>query len=241
MIRGFHTAATGLSTHQNHLNIVANNISNANTVGFKAMNASFQDLVYQSLERVEGLPEAQVGHGVKIAKSDVVMEQGPLQPTERKLDFALTNSGQFFAVRNPESDEIRYTHAGNFIISNDSDTLYLATASGDRVLDEDGSDIELQYNEEGQLDFSEFNLGVFHFANPYALELAGSNSFRAPELAGEAVAVEDPEYKQGYLEGSSVAVSDEMVKMIEASKAFSFNSRMVQVADEVEQVVNSLR
>ncbi len=88
------------------------------------------------------------------------------------------------------------------------------------------------------------SIGVFRFNNPYGLNLTGGNRYIATDISGEAVALEaepNAKFMQTYLEKSNVEIGDQMVKVIEAQRAFSFNSRMIQTADEIAQTVNSLR
>lgn len=244
MIRGFYTARSGLITHQENMNILANNMANVNTAGFKAIRSSFTDLMYQNLNCETAANTAQAGHGVKINKTDLLMDQGAFEPTQRALDFALTKENAFFAVQNADG-EIQYTRAGNFILSGDGDTYYLAAANGDRVLDMDGEEIELELDEDENPILEPGVVGVYTFPNHYGLAAAGNSRLAQTELSGEAEAVDLDETElpvmSGYLEKSAVEMASEMVKVIEASKAFSFSARMVQVADEVEQTVNSLR
>lgn len=240
MIRGFYTARTGLVAHQEHMNTISNNMANVNTTGFKPMRTAFTDLVYQNLNRDQVENPVMVGHGVRINKNDLMMAQGPLQSTQRAMDFALTDENAFFAV-NTALGETLYTRAGNFALSNDDDTFYLVNAVGDRVLDSEGEEIEIEFDDQGNIDFDPSVLGVYRFSNPYGLSLAGENRFTATEISGIPEVIEQPNMKVGYLEGSSVEIGNEMAKVIEASKAFSFSSRMIMVADEVEQMVNNLR
>ena len=270
MIRGFYSARLGINAQQEHLNVIANNMANLNTVGFKGSRVSFADLMYQNLNRNTAENAVMVGHGVKINKTDLSMEQGALEPTGYHLDYAITQEGQFFAVRDAAGD-ISYTRAGNFILSaDDSGNYYLADSRGNRILDPDGEDIEVEFEEienkvpvkdsdgnivkdaDGNIVYNTFYgegapivtkdmVGVFSFRNSYGLNQVGANMFVATDVSGEATVVEQPNIMAGFLEGSAVEVSNEMVKMIEASRAFSFNSRMVQVADEVEQTINNLR
>ncbi len=239
MIRGFYTARSGLMAHQSTMDIISNNMANVNTVGYKPMKASFTDLMYQNLNRETAPNTAQVGHGTKINKTDLIMVPGGYTPTNFAFDFAIEHEG-FFAIQNPNGD-IEYTRAGNFIMSNDGGTMYLAAANGDRVLDADGGEIELAFNDKGELDFNPAVIGVYQFPNPYGMVAVGNNRYGQTDVSGEPEVVETPKIRNGYLEGSAVELSMEMVRVIEASKAFSFNSKMLQVADEVEQTVNSLR
>lgn len=240
MIRGFYSARSGLVAHQEHMSVMANNIANVNTGGFKPMRTAFTDLMYQNLNRPINENVAQTGHGVKINKNDVNMNSGSLVPSGGQFDFAIIDEGGFFSVQTPAGD-VRYSRAGAFRISNDEGTCYLVDGSGNRVLTADGSEIEVTFDDASNVDFDPSEIGVFRFPNPWGLESREGTTFVQTEMSGEPEAIESPNLKQGYTEGSGVEISVEMVNVIEASKAFSFNSRMVQVADEIEQTINGLR
>lgn len=241
MIRGFYTARSGLIGHQEHMNMLANNLANVNTVAFKPMRTAFKDLMYQNLNRAEAEDTAMTGHGVKVNKNDVDMRSGAFQTTDRSMDVAIEAENGFFMLETPEGT-IRYSRAGNFQMSlMEDDTYLLTSASGEFVLDIDGERIELDVDELGNPIFDSERVGVFSFPNPYALMLTGSNGYVETPESGEATAIENPALKVGYLEGSGVEIAKEMANVIEASKAFALSSRMVQVADEIEQTINSLR
>lgn len=219
---------------------MANNLANVSTVGFKPMRTAFTDLMYQNLNRVRNENIAQTGHGTKINKNDILMNQGALTPTENPLDFAIIDDGGFFAVET-ETGDIRYTRAGNFSLSNSDDTYYLVNGNGDRVLDAEGEQIEVEFDEFNNMQFDPSVIGVYRFPNPWGLEAINGTAFLQTDVSGEAEAIESPTLKSGYTENSAVEIAQEMAQVIEASKAFSFSSKMVQVADEIEQTINQLR
>lgn len=233
MIRGFYTAASSLLTQQTNLNIIANNVANINTTAFKPQKAAFTSLLFERLNGGAGNVISS-GHGVKVQKTGIDFTQGDLIKTDIPLDFAIVGDG-FFGIEDRESGAISYTRDGSFGISTDDSENFLINSAGNYVLDADEDKIEL--NEE----FKYENIGVFLFQNPYGLELAGGNQYKATEASGEAEEMETPNIKAGFLEGSGVDISEEMVKMIEASKGFSFGSRIVQTADEMEKIINQLR
>jgi len=244
MIRGFYAAASGLVSQQANLNVIANNIANSNTVGFKPEQTAFSSLLYKNLNGGNGTNYIGVGHGVKVKQTGIDMKQGPLQRTNIDTDFAIMGDG-FFAVQNEETEELFYTRNGDFGIKVDGETTYLVDAQGFAVLNGDGDAIELT-DESGEA--SAKVPGVFRFANPYGLELVGGSRFAETGLSGEAEAVDPteedanlPKVVSGYLEGSGVAISEEMVHMIEAQRGLSFNAKIIQAADEIEKTVNQLR
>ncbi|MDD4565406.1 MAG: flagellar hook-basal body protein [Eubacteriales bacterium] len=250
MIRGFYTGASSLVSQQVNLNTIANNIANAGTTGFKPQQAAFSSLMYQSINGGGGEGNTiQAGHGVKIQKTGIDFNQGDLNRTDITTDCAILGEG-FFAIEDREDGTITYTRDGCFKFSVDGSDAYLVNSAGNYVLDEDENWIEVQdiktvvdsngtITTEGGFDAEQ--IGIFIFTNKYGLELAGGNQFRTTEASGESEALEKPDIMTGYLENSRVQLAQEMVKMIEASKGFSFGSKIVQTADEMEKIINQLR
>jgi flagellar basal body rod protein FlgG len=156
------------------------------------------------------------------------------------MDMALLEDNNFFAVQDSQGNTF-YTRAGNFWLSQEDDTFYLVGATGERVLDAEGAQIEIEFDENNEMIWDPAMVGVYSFPNPYGLSLTGGNMFAVSDMSGEAEAVEMPRYKMNYLERSATNVADEMANVVIAQKAFNFSSRMVMTADEVEQTINSLR
>jgi len=240
MISGFYTARSGLMAQQSAMDMAANNIANVNTVGFRAAKVSFADLIYQNLNREGAENPAMVGHGVKVDKTDLLMTSGGPKATDYALDYFIRDNEGFFAVETAAGN-IEYTKAGNFILDNDGGSFYLAASNGDRVLDVDGGEIEVEFDENNNPVIDSSLIGVYRFPNFYGLSSVGGNRLVPTDISGEAELIEDAGLMNGYLEGSNAELSNEMVRVIEASKAFSFNSRIVMVADEIEQTINQLR
>jgi flagellar basal body rod protein FlgG len=233
MIRGFYSAAAGLASRQDQLNVIANNMANVNTTGFKAQQSNFSALLYQSLNGGAG-NSISVGHGSRLAHTGTVFTQGELKRTDGELDCAIIGQG-FFAVESQKDEMTTYSRDGSFKIGKDGNKSYLVNSAGDYVLDAKEKKIEINDS------FDLQNVGVFTFLNPGELKLLGGNQFAATELSGDAEIVKEPKMVAGHLENSSVQLAEEMVKMIEATKGFSFNSKIIQAADEMEKTVNQLR
>ena len=243
MMRGFYTARTGMLHHQFHMDVVANNLANVNTVGFRASKVSFTDLMYQNLNRNTADDTAMVGHGVRINKTDLVMTSGAPTPTGFTFDFAIIHPHNGFFALQDANDNITYTRAGNFIMSQEEGggIFFLAAPNGDRVLDADGEPVEVIVDEDGaHVDIGD--IGIFTFSNPYGLHTIGGSRFVPSDNSGEAEAFEEGgRLLQGHIESSNVEFAAEMVKVIESQRAFVFNSRIIQTADELAQTVNSMR
>ncbi len=250
MIRGFYSGTSCVISQQTNLNTIANNFANSNTTAYKPQQAAFSALLYQSINGGGGEGNLiQNGHGVRIQKTGTDFTQGDLKNTGMEMDCTIMGDG-FFAIENREDETITYTRDGSFELSVDDSEAYLVNGAGNYVLDVDEERIAVpqittktdshgNVTTEGGFDSSK--IGVFHFPNKYGLELLGGNQYKATEASGEAEEVEKPIVKTGYLENSRVQIAQEMVKMIEASKGFSFGSKVVQTADEMERIINQLR
>ena len=233
MLNSYYTSSTGLITMQRGMEVVANNVANSSTVGYKATDASFADLVYNNIHAPEEADSLlQRGAGSRLHKVDTVHAAGALRPTGLAFDFALTDDRSFFAIQS--DDGVYYTRGGSFHLSVEGDTSYLVNAAGDYVLGAGGARIPVGSEEDA------LAIGTYTFANTDGLLPRGETGFIPTELSGEAQAT-DAEVKRGYLEESTVQLSDEMTTMIQIQRAFQLNSRMVQISDELMQTLNSMR
>lgn len=236
---GFYTAASGLTTMQQGIDVVSNNMANVDTNGFKAIRTSFSDLLY-TIQKPQN-EEAQTGHGVKNERTDVMFEPGQLSMTGRDLDFVAIENG-FFAVQDANGD-IGYTKNGAFYTTQTGNDWYLVTANGDSVLDYDKKPIKIIKDEDGNINGDKLmeNIGVYKFTNPYGLEAKGATAYKETESSGDAVADKKLDKLSGALERSTVDLADQMTKLITLQRGFQLNSKMVQTADEIENIVNNLR
>jgi len=236
MIKAYYTGANGAAGNKNYLDVISNNMANIQTVGFKKSKPEFSDLIYTNIRGAEGANTGlKSGSGSKIGKIDVIFSQGAPFRTGVPTDFAITGDG-FFAVQ--FEDENLFTRGGSFEIVNMDDENYLMYQGG-YVLSSEEEPIIL---EEGYPLSSE-DIGVFTFENNSSLQQAGNNLYRISSEDGEYNVTEKSETKvlQGFLEASNVEASEEMVKLIQIQRAFQLNSNVIQTADQIEQVINSLR
>jgi|LGOV01.1.fsa_nt_gb flagellar basal body rod protein FlgG len=233
MISGFYASAQGMMSHQTFLNTIGNNIANVNTVGYKPQTTGFSALLYRNLNN-EDNGSLSIGSGSKVEKTGLVINQGALQKTDAPYDCAIDGTG-FFALKNPETNEITYTRDGSFKMLLSEDKGYLVNSSGNYVLDANQNPIDISNG------FDPKEIGAVDFVNPYGLKLMGNNQYSETEKSGLAKVDSGIKIRAGWLESSATDISKEMVKMIEASKGFSFNSKLIQTADEMEKIVNQLR
>lgn len=252
-------AATGMNAQQTNLEVIANNIANINTTGFKRARAEFSDLLYQT-ERLQGVPSranqnivpegAHIGLGVRTAAIRNVHMQGTLSTTGNRFDLALVGNGWFQI--DGANGETFYTRAGSF---NTNATGQVVTVDGFTVqpgITVPENALEVIISETGQVfarvsgqtelqDLGQITLATF--ANDAGLNPLGGNLFGATEASGDAIVgvPGDPGYatvRQGYLEASNVDPVKEITEMISAQRGYEMNSKVIQAADEMAAVVS---
>ena len=260
MSRAIHTAATGMLAQERKIDVIANNLANVNTDGFKSSRPEFEDLMYQTLRAagaggsdVRRTPTStQVGLGVKDGAIIRNFGQGDLKPTGQQTDVAVRGNG-FFVVR-MDDGSFRLTRNGAFRISNEG---LLVTKDGHPVspgiqvpTDRVGVIIHSDGMVEAVMsDQSRQRLGEIQLAqplNPDALEAIGDNFYQLEDFQSN-VRVGTPGeaglglLETGFLEGSNVKVVEEMIAMITGQRAYEANSRVIQTADRMMEETNQLR
>jgi flagellar basal-body rod protein FlgG len=258
-MRALSVAATGMDAQQTNLEVIANNIANINTTGYKRARAEFTDLLYQS-ERAQGVPNranqaivpegANIGLGVQTSAVRNIHTQGELTQTENPLDVALIGRG-WFQIEAPDGTTL-YSRAGAF---NQNADGQLVTIDGyavvpNIVIPADAS--QTQITRTGQVmvrignetEFQEVGqLTIANFVNEAGLQPLGDNLFGQTLASGEAIVAvpEDPGFgylKQGYLETSNVDAVKEITNLISAQRAYEMNSKVITTADEMASIVS---
>ncbi|EAU40843.1 flagellar basal-body rod protein [Fulvimarina pelagi HTCC2506] len=256
-MRALAIAATGMNAQETNVEVIANNIANVNTTGFKRARAEFTDLLYQ-VERAKGVaaagaegvvPEgAQLGLGVRLAAIRNVHLQGALKETGNKLDLALNGEG-WFQIQGP-GGAIRYTRDGAFNTNAEGQIVTLDGYLVDPELTVPANTSEIVVNEAGQVyarvegelqDVGQLTLATF--ANNAGLHAEGGNLFSETVASGAPVVgvPGDPGYgvvHQGYLEDSNVDPVKEISELISAQRAYEMNSKIISAADEMASVVS---
>ena len=258
-MRSLAIAATGMSAQQQNIEVIANNIANINTTGFKRSRAEFTDLLYQT-ERLQGVSNrgrdatvpqgAQFGLGVRTAAVRSLQQQGAMTNTGNSYDLAMNGRG-WFQILGTDNDTL-YTRAGSFSTNNNgqlvtvdgyllsptitvpNNTLSVAVSPTGVVTAMIAG--QAQPQQIGQLT-------VANFANDSGLEALGGNLFRETFASGQPVigVPGDPGYgviNQGYLEASNVDPVKELVNLISAQRAFELNSKVIQAADEMAGTIS---
>ncbi len=235
MDMSFYTAALGARAQQEKMNVVANNVANVNSTGYLAKNAVFSDLIYYNMKNeMPVTTDIQAGSGVIVQRTDTNFNQGTPNPTENWLDFAIMGRG-FFMLEDPLTKEVTYSRDGNFMLSDSDEGFRLVTSTGKIVLDADREHIILQDDETLGAD-----PGIFDFPILNGMLSIGNNELVPVEKNGEPVVSESAELWKGYQEMNNVDLSDEIVNVIEASRAYSYALKMVLTSDQIEETINRL-
>ena len=260
MIRSLWTGTTGMHSQQLNIDVIANNLANVSTTGFKKSKADFQDLLYQTMKVPGSQTSADtesptgilIGLGVKPAAVTKVFTQGDLILTENELDVAIEGEG-FLQVEQPNGNT-GYTRTG--ALKRDSNGR-LTTSDGYPILPSitipDGS-TQISISDTGIVsarigdDTTSTELGTLElasFTNSAGLAAIGKNLFNETAASGTAQTGTpgDDGYGtllQSYLEGSNVNIVEELANMITTQRAYEINSKTIQTSDEMMQTTNNL-
>ncbi|MBS1856542.1 MAG: flagellar basal-body rod protein FlgG [Acidobacteria bacterium] len=261
MIRALYSAASGMSAQQMNVDNIAHNLANANTTGFKARRAQFQDLIYQSVVQPGAasgqqtvVPTGlQVGLGTRASSNEILFTQGQFSQTDNPLDLVIQGKG-FFQVRRPSGD-LAYTRSGAFHVNRDGN---IVTADGDPIepaitipanalqitIAQDGT---VSYTVQGQTAAQQAGqIQLAGFANPAGLNSLGGNLYTPTDASGDPTVAAPGGQEglgtvlQGYTEQSNVSVVEEFINLIVAQRAYEANSKVVKAADDMYQQVNNL-
>ena len=255
-------AATGMLAQQTNVDVIANNIANMTTTGFKRRRPEFQDLLYQNLLEI-GVASSdagtivpsgvQIGTGVKTASVYRITEQGNLVSTGNSLDLAIQGKG-FFIVGLPNGDSA-YTRAGTFQLSAQGQIVNAEgyTISPGVSIPSDAVDITINTNGQVQAKIdgqvTPQNVGTLDlvsFANGAGLESIGGNLLletpsSGPPTVGTPGAPGYGFLQQGFIETSNVDAVSEITALIAAQRAYEMNSKVITTADEMMRTSSQLR
>jgi len=251
-------AKTGLNAQQTRMSVIANNLANVNTTGFKRDRAVFEDLLYQNIKQAGGQTGADttapvgfmLGTGTRIVATEKMQGQGNMISTENALDLAVEGSGFFQIVQ--QDGTISYTRDGSFKLSQDGE---LVTVSGallqpQVVIPQDAATITVGLdgtvsvelaNGGGNQQLGQIQLA--RFVNGAGLEAMGQNLFRETQASGPPIVGVPGEQgagniAQGMLEASNVNVVEELVNMIETQRAYEVNSKAISSVDGMLRFLN---
>jgi flagellar basal-body rod protein FlgG len=260
MFRSLYTAASGMTAQQTNLDNVANNLSNANTAGFRKRRVQFQDLMYQNVVTPGAASTQQtvsaglqIGLGTRAAATEILQSQGDFQQTGNPLDLGIQGNG-YFQVLTP-TGQTAYTRSGSFhldsqgnIVTSDGDALQPAiTIPPDATAITIGSDGTVSVTQPGQTQSQQIGqIQLATFPNPGGLNSVGTNLLMPTSSSGDPI-VGNPggseglgTLVQGSLEQSNVNTVEEFIQMILAQRSYEANSQVAKAADQMFQEVNQL-
>jgi flagellar basal-body rod protein FlgG len=260
MLQAISTAATGMQARETEIQVIANNLANASTPGFKVSRAQFQDLLYVT-QRQAGTQSSQVsfvptgttiGLGTKTAAVDQIFTEGELDNTGNPTDVAIQGDG-FFQVSLPDGS-IAYTRDGSFrtdqngrLVTLDGYALLpgITIPQGARnlTIGPDGT-VSVQVNNQttpttvGQLQ-------LIRFLNPAGLQPMGQNLYSQSQASGAPQTGIGGQngfgsISQGFLEMPNESTVQELVSLIEAQRAYEASSKAVSTADQMQGIANGL-
>jgi flagellar basal-body rod protein FlgG len=251
--RALWVAKTGLDAQQTRMAVIANNLANVNTTGFKKSRPIFEDLVYQNIRQAGAqttqntqLPSGlQLGTGVRTVATEKLHTQGNIQQTENSLDIAINGRG-YLQILMPNGD-INYTRDGSLKLDSEGQ---LVTSGGlplepaisvpndalSITIGRDGTVSVLQPGNAAPVQVGQIQTA--DFINPTGLEPVGENLYRETVSSGAPIVGTpgDQEYGallQGSLETSNVNVVEELVNMIETQRAYEMNSKAISTTDQM--------
>lgn len=260
MIRSLWISKTGLDAQQTQMDVVANNLANVSTNGFKRSRAVFEDLLYQNIRQPGAqssqqtqLPSGlQIGTGVRPVAAERIHTQGNLQQTGNKLDVAVQGTG-FFPVLMPDGST-GYTRDGSFqtdaqgqLVTSSGYVIQPAvTIPANASSVTIGSDGVVSVTQPGSVAPVQVGqLQLASFVNPAGLQSSGQNlylesaSSGAPSMANPG-ANGNGTLVQGYLETSNVNVVEELVNMIQTQRAYEINSKAITTSDQMLQKLSQI-
>lgn len=254
-----HVARTGLEAQDARMRVIANNLANISTAGFKRDRPDFATLAYQE-QRVAGQQSTNqtayavglnLGTGVQVQGTTRIDTQGTLNQSGNSLDMALDGDG-FFQVELPPGGQLAFTRAGNFKLSPEgnlvtaqgyslSPPIQIPSGAQNIAVSPDGTISATQPGQSAPVQIGQMQIASF--ANAAGLRSIGDNflvetAASGPAEVGQAGQQGRGQIRQGMLEGSNVSVVEELVDMIEAQRAYEINSKMVSAVDEMLRNAN---
>ncbi|MCK4546812.1 MAG: flagellar basal-body rod protein FlgG [Candidatus Eisenbacteria sp.] len=260
MIRAMRTAATGMKAQQLNVDIIAHNLANVNTTGFKKSRIEFQDLFYYHA-KVAGKPRAsgeespaslEIGYGTAPVATLRMFSQGEMIASGNALDLAIRGDG-FFRVLLPQGGEA-YTRDGSFKVSGEGRLMTTDGYTLDPDISFPGGTSHVTISDDGVVavtiadDTTPQIIGqieLVRFVNPSGLQAIGQNLLVETPASG-APTFGTPgsdgmgSLGQGYLEVSNVDIVEEMIALIAAQRAYELNSKAIKASEEMMSMANNL-
>ena len=261
MIKGLYTAYTGMGNEQKRLDVLTNNLANADTNGYKKEGTTSQTFADELAIKIKdtssyGLNKklGVISMGVYLGETYTNYDQGSIKVTDNETDVALAGNG-FFAIaftNKAGETSVKYTRDGAFTVNTEG---YLVTKDGDYVLNQAGAqntdpNARIRLNPNAKITIDELGniyqndqlvtrIGVVDFDDYNYISKYGENLYDLVD--GGQITASDAKVQQGCIEGSNVNVVDEMVKMITISRAYQAGQKVINTVDEtLDKTVNQV-
>lgn len=244
-----HNSKSGMLSSQSNIDLISNNITNSQTVGYKKLDAGFLDLYQESLHKNSyptNSADIRTGTGSRISQATRNYEQGSIKETKINTNLAIDGNGFFRVIRSDGS--YAYTRNGEFnldstgkLVDDKGNVLDIQPTNGNakNVNLKNG---DLSINKNGEIYLDKNKVGEINLYQPKGdadFVSVGDNLFTAKPTNVEDV--QNKSILQGYVEMSNVNMQDEMVNLIMAQRAFQYNSKGIQVGDDMWSMVNNLQ
>jgi len=259
MIQSLYAGASGMEAQQLNLNVIANNLANANTTGFKRSKIEFQDLLYQK-PRTAGadagngnlLPTgSELGSGARVVATAKMFTQGQLTQTGNELDLAIDGDGFFKVLRVDGTDAytrdgtLKLDSTGRLVTSDGLPLVGLPVLSDARNINVMPTG-EVSYTDKDGKSIKAGALQMYRFPNPSGLRSLGGNIYSETDSSGTALSGSPGvagmgQVVQRFLESSNVNIVEEMVGMIQAQRAYEINSKAITTSDEMLSQLSQLK
>ena len=259
MLRAFSTAATGMTGQQTMVDVIANNLANVNTSGFKRSQLNFQNLLYVTMKEpgteiasgINSPSGIEIGSGVRVASTIKVFSPGELENTANPLDIAIAGDG-FLQVTMPNGD-LRYTRDGSLMTNANGE---LVTSNGyaiEPAISVPTDAVSVSIEKDGGVNITDSSgtqsvvgtVQLARFPNPSGLSGESGNLLSETGASGTPTTGTPGEngfgsIQAGFLEKSNVQMVTELVNLITAQRAYEINSRAIKVGDDMLQTANSI-
>jgi len=246
MIKGLYTAASAMNVNMKKMDVTSNNLANVNSTGFKrtgSIQNSFSEMLISRIDSSGKQELGSIGGGVELEENYTDYSAGEFKHTNNKLDLAIKGRG-FFTLQTPEG--VRYSRNGSFSLNNQNQ---IVNSQGHLLLNQNGEPIqtvpgrEITIDKSGQINFGELEgdrINIVDFDDYRNLTKQGNNLYQTADGI-EGNQVEGSKVLQGYLEGSNVNIVQEMANMIETTRAYETNQKVIQTIDNsLDKAVNDV-
>lgn len=242
MFSSFYTAASGMEAQLRKVEILSQNLANANSISYKQQRIDFQELLYQKVDQMN------VGTGVKIGVTEKIFKTGAMERTNSSLDVAIQGRG-FYRVQTPEGKTV-YTRDGRFAVENGELVIKEIGKTGIKIpqdvtgvtIEEDGTVVGYKGKDKVEVG----KIKIYDFVNPNGLKGIGKNAFEWTENAGKPIEIDpgkddNPKLAAGFIEKSNVNVITQMMDIVASQRNYELVSKSVESADQMSRMANQMK